>query len=428
VTLTDRVELPVAVAVPLTVLFLVGITNAINLADGLDGLAGGTTLLSCCAIALLGLTIGDRFVTTVAIVASGSILGFLRYNTYPARIFMGDGGSQFLGFTVAVIAILLTQGASGPISAALPLLLLGVPILDTLMVMAQRMIEGRSPFAADKNHVHHRLLALGFDHHEAVIVIYLLQAGLFLTAWYMRYESDLKILALFGSYALVVLGCLIGASRLGWRWRRPVPGPATVDLIDDRRRGLQFIRRRLPGWALLGVGSGAAAYSLHIALTASPVSTDVGWLALLLSGVLLVTGLASLLRSAPIWLLHGALYVCAVVMVYLDVTASSPESPMKVESMTMGLLAGSVALYFRLTTVRRFRLTPLDYLLIFVAVALPNLPGSFATPRELGFGVVKVLVLFYAIEMLLGHSNASRNASHALAAVTLGLLAYRALA
>ncbi len=84
----------------------------------------------------------------------------------------------------------------------MPLLLLGIPIIDTLMVMTQRMLEGRSPLQADRNHIHHRLLALGFDHHEAVMGIYLLQASLFVTAWYLRYESDLTIIALFAGLSL----------------------------------------------------------------------------------------------------------------------------------------------------------------------------------------------------------------------------------
>lgn len=427
VTLTERFELPYLVALPLTVLFLVGSTNAINLADGLDGLAGGTTLLSCCAIALLGLTVGDLVVATVAIVVAGSLLGFLRYNTYPARIFMGDGGSQFLGFTVAVVSILLTQGASGPFSAALPLLLLGLPILDTLMVMVQRIHEGRSPFAADKNHIHHRLLALGFDHHEAVIVIYVLQAVLFVTAWYMRYESDLQILMVFGAYALVVLGSLFGASRVAWRWRRTDLGVASSAAVDNRRRGLDFIRQGLPGWALLGVGAGAGAYALYVAAIARPITADVGWLALLLSGFLLVIGLASLARPSPAWILHGSLYIGAVVLVYLEATTATKGPGPGPEIIALGLMAVSTMLYFRLTTVRRFRLSPLDFLVIFVALALPNLPGSIATPRELGVGAVKLLVLFYAIEMLLVHSSVSRISSHVVATAALALLAYRAL-
>ena len=187
-TFAARVELPAIVAAPLTVLFLLGVTNAINLSDGLDGLAGGTTFLCCAAIALLGFGTDLAFVSTVAVVVMGSLLGFLRYNSFPARVFMGDGGSQFLGFTVGVLAVLLTQNEALPFSAALPLLLLGLPILDTLTVIAIRLRERRSPFSADKNHLHHRLLGLGFEHFEAVGVIYLLQGALFLLAWQLRFQ------------------------------------------------------------------------------------------------------------------------------------------------------------------------------------------------------------------------------------------------
>ena len=145
----------------------------------------------------------------------GSLLGFLRYNSYPARVFMGDGGSQFLGFTVGVLAVVLTQDASMPLSAALPLLLLGLPILDTLTVMALRIREGRSPFSADKQHLHHRLLGLGFDHFEAVALIYLLQGALFLLAWRMRYDSDVAIVAVFVAFAATLLPALFVAEHRG---------------------------------------------------------------------------------------------------------------------------------------------------------------------------------------------------------------------
>ena len=100
----------------------------------------------CAALALLALTSGTHSSACVAIVIIGAILGFLRFNTHPARVFMGDGGSQILGFSAAVLAVVLTQDHSTPLSSALPLLLLGIPIIDTLMVMTQRIIEGRSPF------------------------------------------------------------------------------------------------------------------------------------------------------------------------------------------------------------------------------------------------------------------------------------------
>jgi UDP-GlcNAc:undecaprenyl-phosphate/decaprenyl-phosphate GlcNAc-1-phosphate transferase len=426
ITLSDRVELPGAIAVPLTILFLVGVTNAINLADGLDGLAGGTTLLSCCAMALLALTIGEPFVATVSVVVAGSILGFLRFNTYPARIFMGDGGSQFLGFTVAVLSVLLTQNASTAISAALPILLLGLPILDTLSVMAQRLAEGRSPFSADKKHIHHRLLELGFRHHEAVFVIYVAQGALFVAAWQLRYYSDLVIVLVFGLFAAVVLGLLHVAARQGWRWCAPPAGSPGMSRSLDRNEGWRRLRAALPQWALATAGGCVAIYALRVVGTASPIPADIGWLALALASFLLIVAVIARRRPMPAWPLQAGLYVAVVALVYLDVTAMRPL-PMPVELAAVFLLAGSVMLAFRLTSVRRFELTTLDFLVVFVALALPNLPGSLATPREMGLGAVKLVLLFYAVELLLSQSSASRAALHSLGLVVLGAIGVRAL-
>ncbi len=267
VTLTERIALPSYIAMPLSILFLLGATNAINLSDGLDGLAGGTTLLACCALAALGLTLGVPFVVTVALVVVGSILGFLRFNTYPARIFMGDGGSQFLGFTVGVLAIVLTQTEGVPLSAALPILLLGLPILDTLTVMLLRMFRGQSPFKADRTHIHHKLLALGFDHHEAVIVIYFAQACLFLAAWFLRFESDLLILGVFGLFAAVFLGALLAAERTGWRVRARSKAHEPSGLA--RLRAWFGAHERAPRWALCVAALGAMVYALVLRYTPS---------------------------------------------------------------------------------------------------------------------------------------------------------------
>lgn len=425
-TLSDRVELPALIAVPLTVLFVVGVTNAINLADGLDGLAGGTTLLSCCALALLALTLDARFVATVSVIVAGSILGFLRFNTYPARIFMGDGGSQFLGFTVAVLAVLLTQGAPASISTALPLLLLGLPILDTLAVMLQRISQGRSPFAADRSHIHHRLLAMGLQHFEAVFVIYVLQAAMFVAAWYLRYESDVLILLVFAAFAAAVLGHLHAADRFGWRWRPAVREGRAEPPAAGLAGWWRGLRSRLPRWALATAGGCAALYALRTAVAAGPIPADIGWLAAMLAFALALVAGLSTIATVPAWLLHGALYVAAVAVVFLDLTATPPLGS-GVERLGLVILAGCVMLSFRLTFVRRFHLTPLDFLVVFVALALPNLPGSVATPRELGLAAVKLLVLFYAIELLLSHSRNSRSLLQLTGAVTMALIGFRAL-
>ncbi|MGH9563508.1 MAG: MraY family glycosyltransferase [Terracidiphilus sp.] len=165
ITLDERVMLPPWLSLPLTVLFLIGVTNAINLADGLDGLAGGTTFLCLGALAMLAHSGGQSVCAALAFAFAGAVLGFLRFNTFPASVFMGDAGSQLLGFTVGVLSLRATQSGQSLVSAATPILLLALPILDTLSVMVQRIVEGRSPFSPDKNHIHHKLLKLGFDHH-----------------------------------------------------------------------------------------------------------------------------------------------------------------------------------------------------------------------------------------------------------------------
>lgn len=190
----------------ISVVGLVGITNAVNLVDGLDGLAGGTSLISLAAIAVLAYLAGDTSLTLLCLAICGSIFGFLRYNTHPARVFMGDTGSQFLGFSVGAACLILTQQSNTALSPALPLLLLGLPILDTLTVMVIRLSKGRSPFKPDKNHFHHRLLKIGFMHYEAVSVIYLVQAALILYAYIFRYESDSTLMLSFLVFCALVNG------------------------------------------------------------------------------------------------------------------------------------------------------------------------------------------------------------------------------
>jgi UDP-GlcNAc:undecaprenyl-phosphate GlcNAc-1-phosphate transferase len=160
---------------------------------------------------------GQIICAAMALAFAGAVLGFLRFNTYPASVFMGDAGSQLLGFAVGVLSLCATQIGDSAVSAATPILLLALPILDTLSVMVQRISEGRSPFDADKNHIHHKLLKLGFDHHEAVMVIYAIQADLFLMAYWLRYESDLTILAVVTIFFVVAIAAQGFARDKGYR-------------------------------------------------------------------------------------------------------------------------------------------------------------------------------------------------------------------
>jgi UDP-GlcNAc:undecaprenyl-phosphate GlcNAc-1-phosphate transferase len=416
-----REALPAWIAAPLSFVFLLGITNAINLADGLDGLAGGTTLLCFCALALLAAAGGDPATASIAIAIIGAILGFLRFNTHPARVFMGDSGSQFLGLSVGVTAIMATQNPQSPVSAALPLLLLGLPVLDTLMVMAQRMLEGRSPFDADRNHIHHTLLALGFEHQEAVVAIYLLQCALFLAAYFLRFESDVLIIGVFGVFALASITLLHSAQVRGWRWRH-VQGPQNRSLIARQLRWLRS-PERLPRCALIFLCLGVPAYGLVAILRAAAVSSD---LAVLATGLLLlgVFALPWMWNRDLGWIERGAIYVAAAAVVYLDQTNSPEHGPVSLAFFTV--LAGAVAVRFRLANDRRFEVTPLDVLVIFIALVVPNLPSTIPLPPGLAFGIGKVIVLLYAIEMILT-ARLRWNVSRAVAAFVLAALAIRGL-
>ncbi len=156
----------------LTILWIVGVTNAVNLSDGLDGLAAGISVLCCVVIAVLALLSGSLAVAVITIALMGGLSGFLLFNFHPAKIFMGDCGSMFIGFTLASCTVLSYGNAQAFTGLALPALALGIPIIDTLASMLRRTIERRSIFSSDRRHFHHRLIDIGLSQPQAVITIY----------------------------------------------------------------------------------------------------------------------------------------------------------------------------------------------------------------------------------------------------------------
>jgi len=158
--------------IPLTLLWIVGMTNAINLIDGLDGLAAGVTAISAGTLFFVALRTHQIGSAMIMLALCGSALGFLRYNFFPARIFLGDSGSYFLGFVLAAASVIGVFKTTLVVALIIPVLILGVPIFDTMFAIGRRLKEGRSPFSADKQHIHHMLLRAGFTQREAVLSIY----------------------------------------------------------------------------------------------------------------------------------------------------------------------------------------------------------------------------------------------------------------
>lgn len=224
---------PDLLTVPFTILAVVGIVNAFNLMDGLDGLAGGISIIALTALLILGYLTGNYLLISLCAALLGGVLGFLKYNTYPARIFMGDTGSLLVGFVIAFLSILLTQSSGARIQPLIPVLILGLPIADTIRVMGNRMLKKKSPFSPDKTHVHHHILDLGLDHRRTVVSIYgisLLLAGF---AIICRDWSGPALLltfaaAVFGFYTLIFLlrrrtDTLIAAGQLSMKTLQGAP-------------------------------------------------------------------------------------------------------------------------------------------------------------------------------------------------------------
>jgi len=158
--------------IPLTLLWLVGMTNAINLIDGLDGLASGVCAISAGTLFFVALRTHQISAAIIMLALCGSALGFLRYNFFPAKIFLGDSGSYFLGLMLAAASIIGVFKTTLVVALLIPIMILGVPIFDTMFAIGRRFKEGRSLFSADNKHIHHMLLRAGFTQREAVLAIY----------------------------------------------------------------------------------------------------------------------------------------------------------------------------------------------------------------------------------------------------------------
>lgn len=385
---------------PFTVFAMVGVINAINHSDGLDGLAGGESLLSFGCIAYLAYAAGGVGLVTIAVTAVGGVFGFLRFNSHPARVFMGDGGSQFLGFTLGYLTVMLTQDVNSALSPALPALILGLPVMDILAVLYLRARHGRNLFKASKNHVHHRLLQLGFDHYGAVVIIYSVQAFFVISAVFMRYQSDWVIAATYlGTCGLLFAGLTV-AERRGWKLRYPGKPGLLSDLIfkvrDDDK--LSVVSTRVVGVLL-------PAYLVGVSAVITPVPGDFAYAALALLGVLLAS---LLLKERPQAIQHRVVvYVAIAFVVYLE--GDDPWAHIQIlESLDVIYyiaIAVALGLAIRYATSDVFGLTPMDYLvalgiLLVGAANSGDLIGS-ASPSML----VKIVILFYAAEWLISRTS-----------------------
>ncbi len=202
------------IGLPITILWVLGITNAFNLIDGLDGLAAGSALFSTLVVFVVAIFSGSMLVSLLTIALAGAILGFLRFNFNPATIFLGDCGSLFIGFMLSALALEgATQKAPTVIAVAIPVVSFGLPILETVLSIFRRLISGKPVFTADREHIHHKLLQLGMSDRKVVIVLYAVSAVFALLSLFLLWPTG-------GTLGLVLavlgIGVWFGVQHLGY--------------------------------------------------------------------------------------------------------------------------------------------------------------------------------------------------------------------
>ncbi len=408
----------------LTLVVIVGVTNAINLSDGLDGLAGGICLLTFCCIAYLAYEAKMFTIVLLSVSIIGVIFGFLRFNTYPASIFMGDTGSQLLGFSGITLALKLTQ-ESLELSPILPLILFGFPVLDTLSVMCQRIAEGRSPFSPDKNHLHHKLIQLGFFHTEAVVIIYVFQFILVISAIFFRDASDWALLIGYMSFSIVALAFFYYAERFGYQVKR-------YDFIDKVFKGkLRVLRERgiLIKICFKTVEWGVPLLVLFSVFLPEAIPGDFSLVAVFFLVFLAVTLLFK--RS---WLgasVRLPVYFLIPYIFYLaEVSTAGWMSPhwLKIYDLSFGVVAFFVILTLKFTRRKKgFKVSPMDFLILFIVLAVSSLPDQRIQSYHLGMLSSKIIILFFSYEVLTGELRGELNKLGVVTLVTTLAIVIRGL-
>lgn len=412
-----------AIGKPFTVIALVGMINAINHSDGLDGLAGGESLMSLAGILYLASQASGFEVMVLVVAIMGGVFGFLRFNSHPARVFMGDGGSQFLGFSLGMLAVLLTQRVNAVLSPALPLLLLGLPIADILMVFWKRATSGGNWFRATKNHVHHRLLELGFHHFESVTIIYTIQAVLVFSAVALPYSADASLIAVYLGVCALLFGLLHYAESVGWR-AHLAGDPGKVMRFFMRLRqsaGFEVIPGRVVAFAV-------SFYMLVVAFSVDNVPIDLALMAAILAIFLCVR----LVLGYRVWFLMLRLLVFTSIALIAYLATIYPQIGIIRSEMLgyvfFGVFAMALIVAIRVAEQDKFKLTPLDYLVVLIALALAMAPDASLQDASLIEMAIHAIMLFYGAELALRQMRSRWNVFTGSMLLSLGIVAMRGVA
>jgi len=413
-------SLPQYIGQPFTVIAIVGMVNALNLSDGLDGLAGGEALISLAAIIYLAYLFEGEVAMLVAATTIGGIFGFLRFNSHPARIFMGDAGSQTLGFILAVLAVYLTQQVNSIVSPVVALLLLGLPIIDSMVVFYLRARRGDSLVVAAKDHLHHRLLARGFYHYESVMIIYSIQIILVVIAVLLPYESDLLLISLYTGLSVMLFFVLTYTENKGW-YAHGNKNKSSILLsqVLTKYENLAILPYRV-------LKGGVSLFIISAAIMSTDVPIDLGVSSLILLISLLMVITFNLFGNNLYRLL---MFVTIGFSVYLLSTFPPPWLLEQISLVYIYFLIITVLSFItiRITVKDQFQITPLDYLVVIMAIIVGLAPGIDHGASSMIWMVVQLIVLFYACELVIQNMSSQFNSFTGISGLALALIAFRGL-
>lgn len=396
---TGELTLSPWLGIPFTLFAVVGVINAINLIDGLDGLAGGVSAIALTAFMVLGYHDGNVKVIMICAALLGALLGFLKYNFFPARIFMGDTGSLTVGFVLAFAALYLTQAPEARIPPVTPLIVLGLPIIDTVWVMSSRLLRRQSPFSPDMTHVHHKFLSLGLEHRYTVVMIYGISVAWALFAALFHEMSQMLQLAVYVGVSV----CSYLAIR--WLTRRgkniPFMGNDSSDGIRESvlyRRAADTVAAFWPLLALL-----LAAYLVMALIAAAQVGAAVAELMLILAGG--GVALFLLTRSMANPYLLAMFYVSSMAIAFMIARYGTMPlmegiSLKNLADLLLTLMVPLAASRFLFRRPHEFFLEGIDYLLlgvtIFLCMVVPQLTGII----NLNGVLVRGVTIFCTLKVL----------------------------
>jgi len=396
--------LPRWIAIPFSIIFIVGVTNAINLSDGLDGLAAGITLFIIVFLIFLA-KINDvtQFYVPLAAIL-GAIWGFLRFNTHPAVIFMGDTGSYFLGFSVAVFTIFISQC---PYAAASPLVILFIlapSIIDTLAVMLERIISGQSVFKPDQRHFHYRLVNLGFSPKEAVIIIYAIQALCLYLALILLFYPATTILFIFLAIITTFSLGVYWASRSGWRYKGVWRFDNSLRIVLGEN--VRLFLEKILLWISTILLSGFVLLSPFLIQSAQNGFSDIfifSFPFIIAISYAFNNNIARVITRICIYYLLAFL---TLDLLYNDLITGDYFGMNRWYLIYIVTLTVSTMAFIKLTSPDNFLVTPMDFLILLLAAAIPFIPSNIIEFSE-RFGTLMISIIFFsfAVEAIMSYGK-----------------------